>query len=554
MAKPAIFTVDDDPAVLSAISRDLRRQYGEFYRIVRADSGRVALDALRELKQRNDPVALFLVDQRMPQLTGVEFLAEAMELYPDAKRVLLTAYADTDAAIQAINRVAIHHYLLKPWDPPEEALYPVIDDLLDDWQAAFRPPYEGIRLVAHRWSPEAHELKNFLARYHVPYQYFDVELDAEAGKLLEQYHLQEPALPAVFLTDGEVLQAPSLAQVADKIGLKRQAEHEFYDLAIVGAGPAGLAAAVYGASEGLRTVLIEREAPGGQAGTSSRIENYLGFPSGLSGADLARRATAQARRFGVELLAPVAVCGVRVEGPYRILLLGDGREISCHALVVATGLSYSKLAAPGVDKLTGAGVYYGASMTEAMACSEENTFVVGAGNSAGQAAVHLSRYAAKVTMVVRGDSLEAKMSQYLVERIRDIGNIEVHLRMEVAAVHGEQHLEAVTLRHLDSGEEKRHPGSALFIFIGALPQTEWLPEAVRRDSRGFVLAGPDLLRDGEPIKEWPLDRPPYLLESSVPGIFVVGDVRASSVKRVASAVGEGSIAVQFVHQYLSKVK
>jgi thioredoxin reductase (NADPH) len=553
--KPIILSVDDDPSVLSAISRDLRRQYGEHFRVLRADSGATALEAVRELKQRNDPVALFLADQRMPHMSGVEFLAQATRLYPDAKRALLTAYADTNAAIEAINTAAVHYYLLKPWDPPEEALYPVLDDLLDDWQAGYRPPFEGIRIVGHRWSPETHQLKDFLARNHVPYQYLDLELNSEAQQTLTEFALEQPTLPVVIFPNGEVMQSPSTLAVAEQAGLKRQAEQPFYELAIVGGGPAGLAAAVYGASEGLRTVMIEREAPGGQAGTSSRIENYLGFPAGLSGGDLARRATAQAKRFGVEILAPQEAVGLRIEGPYQIIKLADGSEISCHALIVAVGLAYRKLNAPGVEKLTGAGIYYGASLTEAISCQDDTVFTVGAGNSAGQAALYLARYASKVVMLVRGDSLAAKMSQYLVERIEKTPNIEVLLHTGVVAVQGDNHVEAITIKHSRTGQEETRPAVALFIFTGAAPCTQWLEGVVKLDSHGFVLTGSQVLNaNGKMPKDWPLDRPPFLLESSVPGIFAVGDVRSNSVKRVASAVGEGSISVQFVHQYLSKMR
>lgn len=553
MAKPVILTVDDDPNVLSAIARDLRQRYAENYRVLRADSGAAALEAVRELRQRGGMVALFLVDQRMPEMSGVEFLAQAMRIFPDAKRAMLTAYADTDAAIQAINTAAIHYYLLKPWDPPEQVLYPMLDDLLDDWQGVQRPVFDGIRIVGHRWSPETHLLKEFLARNHVPYLYLDIETDTQAKEVLEQYGESEQRLPLVLLTDGQWLVSPTPGELAERAGLRRQAERTHYDLAIVGGGPAGLAAAVYGASEGLRTVLIEREAPGGQAGTSSRIENYLGFPSGLSGGDLARRAVAQARRFGVEILSPVEVGNLRVDGPYRILTLSDGSEISAFAVVVAVGLAYRKLEAPGADELSGAGIYYGASITEAISCKDQTVFVVGAGNSAGQAALYLAGFASQVVMLVRGDSLAAKMSQYLVDRIEQLPNIEVRLNSEVAAVHGQAHVEAITVRTRRAGEE-RLPASALFIFTGALPCTEWLASAVRRDNQGFVLTGAQLLENGKPPKGWATDRDPFLLESSVPGVFVVGDVRAGSVKRVASAVGEGSIAVQFVHQHLARLK
>jgi thioredoxin reductase (NADPH) len=552
MAKPVILSVDDDPGVLSAVSRDLRRRYGERFRVLRAESGAAALEALHELQRRSEPVALLLADQRMPGMNGVEFLAQAMPLFPDARRALLTAYADTNAAIDAINAAAVHYYLLKPWDPPEEQLYPVVDDLLDDWEAGYRPAFEGVRVIGHRWSPETHQIKDFLARNHVPYRYLDLEQTEEAQTLLAQWQGDAHALPLVVLPEGAALQAPTVAELGSRIGLTVQATQPFYDLAIVGGGPAGLAAAVYGASEGLRTVMIERNAPGGQAGTSSRIENYLGFPSGLSGSELARRAVAQAKRFGVEILTPKEATGLRLDGEYRTIVLSDGEEISCHALIVAVGLSYRTLDLPGIDHLTGAGVYYGASTTEAVACQDQPAFVVGAGNSAGQAAMHLAQFASQVNMVVRGDSLEAKMSQYLVDRIGQTPNIQVHLRTEVIGVHGEDHLEAITLCERTSGREQTLPASALFILTGAVPQTEWLGDSVRRDRFGFVLTGSQLLEHGQLPKEWKLERAPFLLESSVPGLFVVGDVRSQSVKRVASAVGEGSIAVQFVHQYLSE--
>ncbi len=555
MAKPAIFTVDDDPNVLRAIARDLRSRYGSDYRILRAASGREALDALRELRRSNDPVALFVVDQRMPQMNGVEFLAQAMELYPGAKRVLLTAYADTDAAINAINSVAVHYYLLKPWDPPEEKLYPVLDDLLEDWLANYRPPFEGIRLIGHRWSPEAHAIKDFLARNQVPYQYLDLEVEDEARDLMAHFNADAHKLPLVIFPDGESMQAPDTSAVARKVGLQTHAGKQFYDLTIVGGGPGGLAAAVYGASEGLSTVMIERHAPGGQAGTSSRIENYLGFPSGLSGADLARRATAQARRFGVEILAPQEAVGLRTDGPYRIITLADGSEVVSHAVVVAVGLTYRRLEVPGADELTGAGVYYGASLTEVISCEDQPAFVIGAGNSAGQSAMYLVEYASRVVMVVRGERLEDKMSQYLVDRILQHPRIEVHVQSEITSVHGSDHVESVTLRNNETGEEQLRPAAAIFVFIGAIPCTDWLRGVVDLDQHGFVLAGPDLIHGGRPPKAyWPLDRDPYLLETSVPGVFVVGDVRANSVKRVASAVGEGSISVQLIHRYLAKVK
>ncbi|GAB4200138.1 MAG: FAD-dependent oxidoreductase [Roseiflexaceae bacterium] len=549
MAKPVILAVDDDPEVLRAVERDLRRKYNANYRIVRADGAEPALDALRQLKLRNETVALLLSDQRMPQMSGVEFLEQAMRIYPDAKRALLTAYADTDAAIRAINAVKIHYYLMKPWDPPEDKLYPVIDDLLDEWQAAYRPGFEGIRVIGHRWSPEAHQVKDFLARNQVPYRWMDIESDPEAHKLVEYAGAAGQPLPLVLFPDGSALHAPTQAALAEKAGFQMRATLPFYDLVIVGGGPAGLAAAVYGASEGLRTVLIEREAPGGQAGTSSRIENYLGFPQGLSGAELARRAVSQAKRFGVEVLAPQEVTGVKVEGNYRIVTLADGSSINAKAMLIATGVSYRKLDVPGVERLSGAGVYYGAAMTEAISCRDEDVYIVGGANSAGQAAMFFARYASKVIMLVRGDSLAKGMSQYLIDQIDQTPNIEVRTFSSVVEAHGETSLQAVTIANAKTGTQETLPASALFIFIGAMPRTDWLEGVVERDPNGFILAGSDLVRNGRTPRGF--DREPYLLETSVPGVFVAGDVRSGSVKRVASGVGEGSIAIQFVHRYLA---
>ena len=550
MAKPVLFAIDDDPEVLRAIDRDLRREYGEHYRVMRTNSGPSALEALSTLKERQTPVALFLVDQRMPQMTGVEFLEKAMPIFPAAKKALLTAYADTDAAIRAINTAHIDYYLIKPWDPPERCLYPVINDLLTDWQASFRPPFEGIRVLGHRWSPDAFQIRDFLARHQVPYHWMDVESDREAQELLGD---DGAALPLVVLTDGTRLANPSRPELAEKIGLRTQAEKPFYDLLIVGGGPSGLAAAVYGASEGLRTLMVEGEAPGGQAGTSSRIENYLGFPSGLSGADLTRRGVTQAVRFGVEILTPQSAKGLRLEDPYRIVILGDGREVSCHALLIATGVSYRKLDVPGVERLTGAGVYYGAAMTEAMACRDEDVFIVGGANSAGQAAMFFSKYARRVVMLVRGDSLNKGMSQYLIDQIGETPNIEVWYHVNVAGALGEEHLESIDVHHSDRETVTNHPARSLFILIGAQPHTRWLEGVVERDDRGFIPTGPALMRDGQRPKSWKLDRDPFLLETSVPGIFAAGDVRQGSVKRVASGVGEGSIAVSFIHQYLAGI-
>ncbi|MCC5651648.1 FAD-dependent oxidoreductase [Nostoc sp. XA013] len=554
MAKPAILTVDDDPEVLQAVSRDLRHQYGDRFRIVRADSGITALDAVQQLKLRNEAVALFLVDQRMPQMGGVEFLEQAKSIFPDAKRALLTAYADTDAAIKSINSAKLDYYLLKPWNPPEERLYPILDDLLDDWLAGFRPPFEGIRVIGNRWSPFSHQVKDFLARNQIPYKWLDIELEPDAAKLVEYAEADgRQQLPLVLFPDGSRLIQPSNLEIAAKIGLQTQAERPFYDLAIVGGGPAGLAAAVYGASEGLSTVLIEREAPGGQAGTSSRIENYLGFPVGLSGSDLARRGVTQARRFGVEILTPQIVTGVKLQDPYRVLQLADGSEISCHALLVATGVSYRWLDVPGAEKLTGAGVYYGAAMTEAIACTNEEVYLIGGANSAGQAAMHFSKYASKVIMLVRGESLSLSMSQYLIDQIAATENIQVCTSCSVVEVKGDDSLEEIVIKHANTGQTETVPARSLFIFIGASPKTDWLDGVVRRDTQGFIITGPDLMHNGKPHPGWGLERSPFLLEASVPGIFAAGDVRSGSIKRVASGVGEGSIAIQFVHRYLSNV-
>ncbi len=556
MAKPVLLTVDDDLDVLRAVERDLRREYGSRYRVVRADSGAAALDVLRQLRLRAEPVALLLTDQRMPRQSGVEFLEQARqeELFTDAKRVLLTAYADTDAAIRAINGAQIDYYLLKPWDPPEQGLYPVLNDLLDDWMANYRPPFEGLRVIGNRWSPQSHDAKDFLARNHVPYQWMDIETSQEGQRLvadaggLEQ---EGARLPLVLFPDGSRVWAPEPIQLAEKVGLKTRAEQPFYDMVIVGAGPAGLAAAVYGASEGLRTLMIEREAPGGQAGQSSRIENYLGFPSGLSGRDLARRAEDQAKRFGVEVLRQ-EVTGVCVEGPYRIVRLADGAEVSCHALLIASGVSYRTLDAPGIERLTGCGVYYGAAMTEAMSCRDESVYVVGGANSAGQAAMYFSKYAGKVTILTRSP-LEKGMSHYLIEQIAQTPNIAVRTGAAVVEAAGGASLERITIANTETGERETVPATALFIFIGAAPRTDWLDGVIERDAQGFILTGPELLREGKRPRGWTADRDPYLLEASVPGIFAVGDVRKGSVKRVASGVGEGSVAISFVHQYLSKV-
>ncbi|MBT9333213.1 FAD-dependent oxidoreductase [Paracidobacterium acidisoli] len=549
MGKPVILAVDDDASVLEAVIQDLRRQYGSGYRILRAGSGQAALDICAQLKERGDVVALFLSDQRMPGMQGVEFLERAQGVYPDAKRALLTAYADTEAAIRAINTARIHYYLTKPWDPPEEQLYPVLDDLLEDWRVDYKPPFEGLRVVGPRWSLRDYQVRDFLSRNQIPYVWLDPEKDDAAVQLLQQYKVDDRHLPAVLFPDGAALVQPTITELAGRVGLRTQAQKDFYDLAIIGAGPAGLAAAVYGASEGLKTLVIEPEAPGGQAGSSSRIENYLGFPSGLSGADLARRAYVQASRFGAEFLTQRAT-SICVDNQYRLVRLADDRDVSCYACVIATGVNYRRLAAPGVERLTGAGVYYGAALVEARSCAGEQVYIVGGANSAGQAAMYFSRYAEKVTMLVRSGSLESSMSKYLIDQIAGTSNIVVETWAEVKEAIGENRLEAIRIG-TQQGEELR-PATGLFIFIGAAPQTDWLPEGIMRDANGFILAGRDFRVEGQLPRIWKEEREPFLLETSTPGVFVAGDVRHGSVKRAASAVGEGSIAVQFVHQYLAR--
>jgi thioredoxin reductase (NADPH) len=553
MSRPILLAIDDDISVLEAVVQDLRRQYGSVYRILRAGSGQAAIDTCKQLKAREEQVALFLSDQRMPGMTGVQFLEQAQLIYPEARRVLLTAYADTEAAIQAINTARIHYYLTKPWDPPEEKLYPVLDDLLQDWNAGYQPKFEGLRVIGHRWSLKDHQLRSFLSRNHVPYRWLDAAASEDAQKLLEERSLDPEVLPVVLLADGSALVDPELEILAARVGLRTQAAQDFYDIIVVGAGPAGLAAAVYGASEGLKTLVIEPDAPGGQAGSSSRIENYLGFPSGISGADLGRRAHMQGVRFGAEFLTQRAV-GVRVDGQYRFVVLGDGREVSSHVLLLSMGVQYKRLTIPGAEQLTGRGIYYGAALVEAAACKDEDVYIVGGANSAGQAALHFAKFACKVTMLVRAENLESSMSKYLIDEIERTPNIVVEPNSQVIAAEGEEHLEA--LRICSREGESLRPAGSLFVFIGAMPGTEWLPDAVLRDEKGFVLAGPDLMApeskaQGKFARIWKQTRDPFLLETSVPGIFVAGDVRHGSVKRAASAVGEGSIAVQFAHQYLA---
>ena len=605
--KPVLLTVDDNPQVVRAIERDLRREYGKRFRVLKAESGQEALKLVKKLKLRNEILALLLVDQRMPQMSGVSLLEEAMNIFPEAKRVLLTAYADTEAAIRSINKAKIDYYLMKPWDPPEEHLYPILDDLLDDWWALAKPPFEGIRIIGLRWSPKSYDVKHFLARNGIPYQWLDMESSEEAQNLVSflestskkgdsgshstvptiatnsrplsifennktdnntndsssfstrsaflQSHSSHLNLPVVIFSDGSYVEEPSNTELAEKIGLKTHAQMPFYDLIIIGGGPAGLAAAVYGASEGLSTLLIERQAPGGQAGMSSNIENYLGFPSGLSGSNLARRAAAQAARFGAEILAPQEVVSLRVDGPYRIVKLNDGTEISCHALLIACGVSYRELKdVKGIDKLTGSGVYYGASMVEALSCKGEDVFMVGGANSAGQAAIHFSKHAKTVTLVVRGDSLNKSMSHYLIHQIQETNNIRVLLNSKVTEVRGENRLESINISNTQTGQLQTFPSHGLYIFIGAVPHTDAVVGLIERDANGFILTGPDLIYDRrEHPPGWILERQPYLLETNVPGIFAAGDVRHGSMKRVAASVGEGSIAVQLIHQYLRRV-
>jgi thioredoxin reductase (NADPH) len=549
--RTAIITVDDDPGVSRAVARDLRRRYGDRHRIVRAESAAAALDALRQMKLRGELVALILADYRMPEMNGIEFLEQAMDIYPGARRVLLTAYADTNAAIEAINVVDLDHYLLKPWDPPEEKLYPVVDALLDAWLASDHRPVPETKVVGHRWSARSSEVREFLARNQVPYRWYQAD-EPEGQRLLAAAGADGRALPVVITPDGEPMVEPSDTELASRVGLATTPAKDFYDLIVIGGGPAGLGAAVYGASEGLRTVLVERTATGGQAGQSSRIENYLGFPDGVSGAQLTDRARRQATKFGAEVLTTRDVVRLEVCGSARRVTFADGTSIDAHTVILATGVSYRQLNAPGLDGLTGRGVYYGSALTEATACLGQDIYIVGGANSAGQAAVYLSRHAKSVTILVRGSSLERSMSYYLIKQIADIPNIAVRTCTEVIAAEGEDHLERLSLRNTADGSTEMTEAQMLFLFIGAAPLTDWLDGVVARDPRGFVIAGPDLSVGGERPPGWDLDRMPYHLETSVPGVFVAGDARAESAKRVASAVGEGALAVMLVHRYLEK--
>ncbi len=551
--KPIVMTVDDEAHVLNAIARDLQARYQKEYQIVKASSGAEALETVLEFKRRNTPVALFVVDQRMPVMSGIEFLTEAIKLYPESKRVLLTAYADTDAAIASINAIGLDYYLMKPWDPPEERLYPVLDDLLSDWAASVPVPYDGIRLAGTLWSPSSHNVKEFLARSQIPYKWLDIERDSEARELVDSITEGRSRLPALFFPDGSTLVDPDLRTLADKVGLTTQAEQPFYDLIVIGAGPAGLAAGVYGASEGLRTVVIDKDVAGGQAGTSARIENYLGFPKGISGADLMRRAATQVQRLGAEILTAQEVTGVRVEGPYKIVTLGDGSELRSHALLIATGVKVRELDVPGIEPFVGGSVYYGAATSEAAHYQGKKVFVIGGANSAGQGAMFLSRFASEVAILIRADSLKESMSQYLIDQIDGTENIALKTNTEVAAVAGTDRLESLTIKNNITGETETTPADAIFIFIGAVPHSDIVEGIVERTEVGFIPTGQDLIHDGRRPNNWKLRRDPFLLETSVPGIFAAGDVREGVVRRVASAVGEGAVSVTFIHKYLETV-
>ena len=552
MKKPIILAVDDDPSVLRAVVRDLRARYRQDYRIMSTTSANEALMTLKDLYNKGEAIALFISDQRMPEMLGVEFLESAKKVYPEAKRVLLTAYSDTDAAIKAINDVQLDYYLMKPWDPPEEKLFPIINDQLDEWQSQYKPGFEGIKIIGYQWSPKSHNIKDFLSGNLIPYMWMDVGTSAEAKELTELNSIGQDELPAVFLENGEILKNPSLSQVGEKVGMNSKAHQTMYDVAIIGAGPAGLAAAVYGGSEGLNTILIEKRAPGGQAGTSSRIENYLGFPKGLSGAELSRRAISQATRFGIEFLSPQEVINIKSLQNHKIIYLANGDEINARSIIVSTGVDYRKLPAEGVGDFTGAGVYYGAATTEAKACENKDVYIVGGGNSAGQAAMYLSNFAKTVNILIRKDSLAGSMSHYLIGQINNTENIHVLGSTEVTRVGGNGKLEEVTIKNGNTGEELTKEAAALLIFIGAKPYTDWIKLDIIKNDRGFIETGNSLNTYDDFNKVWKLDRKPYLLETNSPGIFAAGDVRAGAMNRVASAVGEGSMAIKFVHEYLAE--
>lgn len=553
MPKPVILAVDDDPEVLNAVDRDLRAHFRPDYRVIKVGSGRQAIEATMQLKQRGSSIALFLVDERMPEMTGTQFLGEAIKLYPDARKVLLTAYADTETAIAAINHIGLDHYLMKPWEPPADRLYPVLDDLLSDWRAKTRPAFEGIRIAGTSLSPSSYALKDFLSGNQVPYQWVDLDDDSTMRALVESMPEGLQKLPVVLFPDGSHMVQPTPLALAERLGMQTHAKQPYYDLVVVGGGPAGLAASVYGASEGLRTILVERYATGGQAGTSSQIENYLGFPNGVSGADLARRATAQAKKFGAEVLTALDVASIERNDPYRVIKLSDGSALQCKAVVIASGMEVRKLDVPGISGLVGCGVFYGAALTEAASYRDRDVFVVGGANSAGQGTMFFSRYARHVTMLVRGESLTASMSQYLIDRIQDTKNVEVVTHSAVTAVGGAGKLETIRIKNLVTGDEREVPAHALFIFIGTAPRTEMVAGLVDRDAQGFILTGRDLMVDGHPPRGWPLVRDPFLFETSVPGVFAAGDARRGSGKRVAAAVGEGSATVSMVHEYLETV-
>ncbi len=553
MKLPFIIIIDDDAQVLRAIQRDIRNKFREDYKILATESAKEAFDAVKELKLKNEAVALFISDQRMPEMEGTVFLESVMEFFPEAKKVLLTAYSDIKAAIKAINTLRLDYYLLKPWNPPEEKLYPVITDLLDDWQNNFTPDFAGIKIIGYQWSPLSHHIKDFLTGNLIPYKWFDVELNKESTELINTHKIETDELPAVLFEDGTVLKSPNEIEIAKKIGLNSTASEELYDVVIIGAGPAGLAAAVYGGTEGLKTLMIEKKAPGGQAGTSSRIENYLGFPSGLSGADLTRRALTQALRFGVELLSPCQVVDINTKDNYKILSLSNGPEIKTHTIIISTGVDYNTLETKGINELTGAGVYYGAATAEAHSCKGKNVFIVGGGNSAGQAAMYLSSFAEKVFIVIRRNSLEATMSHYLVDQINKTKNITLITNSIIVEAAGNNKLETITLENIETSEQKTSEAAALFIFIGAKPITDWIKLNIIRDSKGFIVTGRDLFKSENFKKIWKIERDPYPLETCIPGIFSAGDVRAGAMNRVASAVGEGAMAIKLVHEYISEI-